>query len=151
MTRSERLEAAIAGHTARHLAATTYCQPGRSHSDAAQMIESLHTRAQRRAERSNRLNPRTVALRRRLLAVLHDAGALHLSTKEICERAGLNNFEHHAYAYPQLCALATLGVITRTPPDRPNAVHWRYNRADQTDDSFNAGLAQPRRRAGQQP
>ncbi|MDV3133360.1 hypothetical protein [Mycobacterium sp. 29Ha] len=51
MTRTDHLEAAIACHTARHLAATTYLQPGRSHSDAAQMIESLHTRAQRRAER----------------------------------------------------------------------------------------------------
>lgn len=57
MTRTERLEAAIACHTARHLAATTYCQPGRSHSDAAQMIESLHTRAQRRAERRIRTDP----------------------------------------------------------------------------------------------
>jgi hypothetical protein len=46
MTRADRLDAAIAGHTARHVAATTYCQPGRSHSDAAQVIESLHTRAQ---------------------------------------------------------------------------------------------------------
>ena len=35
MTRADRLDAAIAGHTARHVAATTYCQPGRSHSDAA--------------------------------------------------------------------------------------------------------------------
>lgn len=51
MTHIDHLEAAIAGHTARHLAAITYCQPGRAHSDAAQMIESLHTRAQRRAER----------------------------------------------------------------------------------------------------
>jgi hypothetical protein len=51
MTHTDRLEAGIAGHTGGHLAATTYCQPGRSHSDAAQMIESLHTRAQRRAER----------------------------------------------------------------------------------------------------
>lgn len=53
MTRTDRLEAAIAGHAARHLA-TTYCQPGRSRSDAAQIIEALHTRAQRRAERRNR-------------------------------------------------------------------------------------------------
>ena len=51
MTRADRLDAAIAGHTARHVAATTYCQPGRSHSDAAQVIESLHTRAQRGLER----------------------------------------------------------------------------------------------------
>ena len=51
MTRADRLDAAIAGHTARHVAATTYCQPGRSHSDAAHVVESLHTRAQRRAER----------------------------------------------------------------------------------------------------
>jgi len=51
MTRADRLDAAIAGHTARHVAATTYCQPGRSHSDAAQVIESLHTRAQVRVER----------------------------------------------------------------------------------------------------
>ena len=51
MTRTDRLETAIACHTTRHLAATTYCQPGRSHSDAAQLIESLHTRAQGRAER----------------------------------------------------------------------------------------------------
>jgi hypothetical protein len=51
MTRTDRLEAAIAGHSARHVSATTYCEPGRSHSDATQVIESLHTRAQRRAER----------------------------------------------------------------------------------------------------
>jgi len=51
MTRPDRLEATLAGHTGRNLAATTYCQPGRSHSDAAQLIEPLHTRAQGRAER----------------------------------------------------------------------------------------------------
>ena len=51
MTRPDPLEATVAGHTARHLTATTYCQPGRSNTDAAQLIESLHTRAQRRAER----------------------------------------------------------------------------------------------------
>ena len=51
MTRADRLDAAIAGHTARHVAATTYCQPGRSRSDATQLIEALHTRAQIRAER----------------------------------------------------------------------------------------------------
>ncbi|MDV3133359.1 hypothetical protein [Mycobacterium sp. 29Ha] len=84
--------------------------------------------------------PRTVALRRRLLEVLDAAGSADLSTKQICERAGLNNFEHHAYAYPQLCALARLGVITRTPPDPPTEVHWRYNRADQTDHAFSAVL-----------
>ena len=51
MTRPDPLEATVAGHTARHLTATTYCQPGRSNTDAAQPIESLHTRAQRRAQR----------------------------------------------------------------------------------------------------
>ena len=44
MTRPDPLEATVAGHTARHLTATTYCQPGRSNTDAAQLIESLHTR-----------------------------------------------------------------------------------------------------------
>jgi hypothetical protein len=51
VTRPDPLEATVAGHTARHLTATTYCQPGRSNTDAAQLIESVHTRAQRRAER----------------------------------------------------------------------------------------------------
>jgi hypothetical protein len=51
VTRPDPLEATVAGHTARHLTATTYCQPGRSNTDAAQLIESLHTRAQHRAER----------------------------------------------------------------------------------------------------
>ena len=51
MTRRDPLEATVAGHTARHLTATTYRQPGRSNTNAAQLIESLHTRAQRRAER----------------------------------------------------------------------------------------------------
>lgn len=51
MTRPDRLQATLTGHTGRHLVATTYCQPGRSHSDPAQLIESLHTRAQARAER----------------------------------------------------------------------------------------------------
>jgi hypothetical protein len=88
----------------------------------------------------SRLLARTVALRRRLLAVLHDAGCTDLPTKKICARAGLTNFEHHAYAYPQLCALAKLGVITRTPPEPPTEVHWRYNRADQTDEAFNEVL-----------
>lgn len=50
VTRPDPLEATVAGHTARHLTATTYCQPGRSNTDAAQLIESLPTRAQRRAE-----------------------------------------------------------------------------------------------------
>ena len=51
MTRPDPLQATVAGHTARHLTATTYCQPGRSNTDAAQLIECLHTRAQRHAER----------------------------------------------------------------------------------------------------
>ena len=51
VTRPDPLEAAVAGHTARHLTATTYCQPGRSNTDAAQLIECLHTRAQHRAQR----------------------------------------------------------------------------------------------------
>jgi hypothetical protein len=94
----------------------------------------------------SQLLPRTVALRRRLLAVLHDADAAELSTKEICARAGLTNFEHNAYAYPQLCALAKLGAITRTPPDPPTEVRWRYNQADQTDEALNAVLDMPRHR-----
>ena len=48
---ADPLEATVAGHTARHLTATTSCQPGRCNTDAAQLIESLHTRAQRRAQR----------------------------------------------------------------------------------------------------
>jgi hypothetical protein len=51
LTRLDPLESRIAGHTRRHLAATTYCQPGRSRSDATQLIEALHSRAQIRAER----------------------------------------------------------------------------------------------------
>ena len=51
MTRLDPLESRIAGHTRRHLTATTYCQPGRSRSDATQLIEALHSRAQIRAER----------------------------------------------------------------------------------------------------
>jgi len=51
VTRPDPLEATVAGHTARRLTATTYCQPGRSNTDAAQLIESLHTRAQRGLER----------------------------------------------------------------------------------------------------
>jgi len=41
VTRPDPLEATVAGHTARRLTATTYCQPGRSNTDAAQLIESL--------------------------------------------------------------------------------------------------------------
>jgi hypothetical protein len=51
MTRLDPLESSIAGHTRRHLTATTYFQPGRSRSDATQLIEALHSRAQIRAER----------------------------------------------------------------------------------------------------
>jgi len=51
VTRPDPLEATVAGHTTRHLTATTYCQPGRPNTDAAQPIESVHTRTQRRAER----------------------------------------------------------------------------------------------------
>lgn len=88
----------------------------------------------------SQLHPRTVTLRRRLLAVLQHVDGLDMSTKEICTRAGLNNFEHHAYAYSQLCALAELGVIKRTPPDPPDAVYWRDNPADQADEAINAGV-----------
>jgi len=41
VTRPDPLEATVAGHTARHLTATTYCQPGRSNTEAAQLIESV--------------------------------------------------------------------------------------------------------------
>ena len=41
MTRLDPLESSIAGHTRRHLTATTYCQPGRSRSDATQLIEDI--------------------------------------------------------------------------------------------------------------
>ena len=60
MMRTDPLEAAVAGHTARHLAATTYSRPGRSRHDAAALIESLHSRAQRRAERRHRTEPANV-------------------------------------------------------------------------------------------
>ena len=78
MTRADRLDAAIAGHTARHVAATTYCQPGRgSHSDAAQVIESLHTRAQVRAERYLR-GPRQQAESN----LSYHPGTLHIITEK---------------------------------------------------------------------
>ena len=77
VTRADPLEAAIAGHTARHLTATTYCQPGRSHSDAAQLIESLHTRAQVRAERYLR-GPRQQAESN----LSYHPGTLHIITEK---------------------------------------------------------------------
>ena len=64
MTRPDPLEATVAGHTAPHLTATTYCQPGRSNTDAAQLIESLHTRAQRRAEQQVSLPTRAITTTR---------------------------------------------------------------------------------------
>ena len=77
MTRADRLDAAIAGHTARHVAATTDCQPGRSHSYAAHVIESLHTRAQVRAERYLR-GPRQQAESN----LSYHPGALHIITEK---------------------------------------------------------------------
>ena len=64
VTRPDPLEATVAGHTARHLTATTYCQPGRSNTDAAQLIESLHTRAQRGLERRVSVPTRAITGRR---------------------------------------------------------------------------------------
>jgi len=64
VTRPDPLEATVAGHTARHLTATTYCQPGRSNTDAAQLIESLHTRAQRGLERRVSAPTRAITGRR---------------------------------------------------------------------------------------
>jgi hypothetical protein len=54
MMRTGALDPDTIGRTARHLAAVTYCRPGHARSAAEAAIESLHTRAQRRAERRHR-------------------------------------------------------------------------------------------------
>ena len=77
LTRPAPLQATVAGHTARHLTATTYCQPGRSNTDAAQLIESLHTRAQVRAERYLR-GPRQQAESN----LSYHPGTLHIITEK---------------------------------------------------------------------
>ena len=82
----------------------------------------------------------TIAPRRRVLAVLREADGQHVSTPELCARAGFTNFEHHAYVLPQLRALARVDVITRHAPTPGRAVYWRLNTADQTDAAHNDHL-----------
>lgn len=81
----------------------------------------------------------TVALRTRLIDTLERAGG-PLSTPELCNRAGFNNFEHHAYVLPQLRALARVGVLTRIPGEPGGALSWRLNDADQDDAVLDAHL-----------
>lgn len=82
----------------------------------------------------------TVTLRTRLVDTLERAGGA-LSTPELCNRAGFNNFEHHAYVLPQLRALARVGIITRIPGEPGGALSWRLNTSDQSDAVLDAHLA----------
>jgi hypothetical protein len=86
------------------------------------------------------VRPATAALRKRIVAVLREAGGQQVSTPQLCQRAGFNNFEHHAYVLPQRRALARVGVITRDAPSPGRAVYWRINPTDQTDAAINAQL-----------
>ncbi|EHB48827.1 hypothetical protein MycrhDRAFT_5668 [Mycolicibacterium rhodesiae JS60] len=86
------------------------------------------------------VKPATIALRKRLLAALHGANGVSISTPELCRLAGFNNFEHHAYVLPQLRSLARVGVVTRTAGSPGAAVYWRLNGVDQTAEAFNARL-----------
>jgi len=86
------------------------------------------------------VRPATVALRKRLITVLRNAGRESLSTPELCQRTGINNFEHHAYVLPQLRWLARAGIITRTAHVPGGAAYWRLNPTDQDDAAFNARL-----------
>lgn len=85
----------------------------------------------------------TVALRRRVIAALTQAGG-DVSTPELCTLAGFNNFEHHAHALPQLRALARAGVVIRTPGAPGRALYWRLNASDQADAELDARLNDPR-------
>ncbi|EIU51722.1 hypothetical protein MA6G0728R_5305 [Mycobacteroides abscessus 6G-0728-R] len=86
------------------------------------------------------VSTRTATMRKRILAVLRACPDTSLSTAEICNRAGYNNFEHHAYVGPQLRALARIGVITQTERPPGGAARWQLNSADQTDTAFNAAV-----------
>ncbi|MFV8279801.1 hypothetical protein ACNQPY_26095 [Mycobacteroides abscessus] len=86
------------------------------------------------------LKPETVAIRKRLLAVLAAADEEQLTTAQISGRAGFNNFEHHAYVTPQLRALAKVGVIIRSPFVPGAAASWRINAADQSTAALNARI-----------
>lgn len=86
------------------------------------------------------VKPATIALRKRLLAVLHEVNGDGIATPELCRLARFNNFEHHAYVLPQLRALARVGVVTRTAGLPGAAVYWRLNDGDQTTEAFNARL-----------
>ncbi|BEL41751.1 hypothetical protein Isolate57596_51160 (plasmid) [Mycobacteroides abscessus subsp. abscessus] len=86
------------------------------------------------------VSTRTANLRKRILTVLRACPDTSLSTTEICNRAGYNNFEHHAYVGPQLRALARIGVITQTERPPGGTARWQLNRADQTDAAFNAAV-----------
>jgi hypothetical protein len=86
------------------------------------------------------VKPETIALRKRLLAVLRRIDGDGISTPELCHLAGFNNFELHAYVLPQLRALARVGVVTRTAGSPGAAAYWRLNGVDQTAEAFNARL-----------
>ncbi|MDM2164712.1 hypothetical protein PP352_21415 [Mycobacteroides abscessus] len=87
------------------------------------------------------VQPANLERRRRIVAALRAANGAALTTPELCQRAGFNNFEHHAYVLPQLRALVKLGIITRSPVVPGAIASWALNRADQADRAMNERLA----------
>lgn len=86
------------------------------------------------------VQPANLERRRRIVAALRAANGAALTTPELCQRAGFNNFEHHAYVLPQLRALVRLGIITRSPVVPGAIASWALNRADQSDRAMNERL-----------
>ncbi|QFS94622.1 hypothetical protein FIV07_28005 (plasmid) [Mycobacterium sp. THAF192] len=86
-----------------------------------------------------RPSARTVALRDQIVAALRTEWPLPVSTRHLCELLGARRYDETGYrVYPQLCALARLGVverIRREPECRD--VFWRFQ-GDPTDADLNA-------------
>jgi hypothetical protein len=87
----------------------------------------------------NRPGPRTVALRDQILAALRTEWPLPISTRRVCELLGAHRYDETGYrVYPQLRALARLGLVECVRLDRSEFrdVFWRS--AEPTDAELNA-------------
>lgn len=89
------------------------------------------------------VKPIPVVLRRRIVAVLHQAAPTPLTTRELSARVGLSP-DHDPYLRHQLRSLARAGIILRTHELSGTPATWQLNPAAPDPITLNALLQPPK-------